>query len=170
MGGVESRLAGLGLALPGPPIPVGNYVPAARAGNLVFTSGQTARLDGVRHWVGVVGRDVTPAEARLSARDSTLNCLACVKAIAGSLDCVVRVVRVVGFVNAVEGYEDHADAMEGAGDLLVALFDERGRAACTTFGVNALPSNVSVEIELVVEVQGDEDIRSQARTQDSGCL
>ncbi len=88
---VEEKAAALNLALPEPPKPVGNYLPAARSGNLVFTSGQTARLDGVRRYVGTVGKEVTPEQAYLSARDAALNCLACVKQVVGSLDRIKQV-------------------------------------------------------------------------------
>ena len=150
---VEERLAGLNLALPEPPKPVGNYLPAARVGNLVFTSGQTARINGVRRYVGTVGKEVTPEEAYLSARDAALNCLACVKQAVGSLDRVKRVVKVLGFVNCVEGYDQQPAAINGASDLLEQLFGEAGRHARSAVGLRALPSNVSVEIELIVEVK-----------------
>jgi len=149
----EERLAGLNLALPEPPRPVGNYLPAARVGNLVFTSGQTARINGVRRYVGTVGKEVTPEEAYLSARDAALNCLACVKQAVGSLDRVKRVVKVLGFVNCVEGYDQQPAAINGASDLLERLFGEAGRHARSAVGLRALPSNVSVEIELIVEVE-----------------
>lgn len=154
MATVEQRLAALGLELPAAPVPVGNYVPAVRTGNLVFTSGQTARINGVRRYVGVIGRDVSREDGYLSARDSVLNCLACVKAVVGSLDRVVRIVKVVGFVNAVEGFVDQPAVINGASDLLAQLFGERGQHARSAVGVPALPSNVSVELELVVEVNG----------------
>ena len=150
---VEERLAGLNLALPEPPRPVGNYLPAARVGNLVFTSGQTARINGVRRYVGTVGKDVTPEEAYLSARDAALNCLACVKQAVGSLDRVKRVVKVLGFVNCVEGYDQQPAAIDGASDLLERLFGEAGRHARSAVGLRALPSNVSVELELIIEVK-----------------
>jgi enamine deaminase RidA (YjgF/YER057c/UK114 family) len=134
---VEERLAGLNLALPEPPKPVGNYLPAARAGNLVFTSGQTARINGVRRYVGTVGREVTPEEAYLSARDAALNCLACVKQAVGSLDRVKRVVKVLGFVNCVEGYDQQPAAINGASDLLEQLFGEAGRHARSAVGLRA---------------------------------
>jgi enamine deaminase RidA (YjgF/YER057c/UK114 family) len=149
---VEDKLRALGLSLPDPPRPVGNYVPAVRTGNLVQTSGQTARINGVRRYVGTVGRDVTPEQAYLSARDAALNCLACVKQAVGSLDRVRRVVKLLGFVNCVPGYPDQPAAINGASDLLVALFGEPGRHARSAIGVHALPSNVSVELELTVEV------------------
>ena len=151
---IEERLAELGLALPNPPVPVGNYTPAVRTGNLVFTSGQTARINGVRRYVGMIGRDVSMEDAYLSARDSVLNCLACVKTVVGSLDSIVRVVKVVGFVNAVEGFVEQPAVINGASDLLMTLFGERGRHARSAVGVRSLPSDVSVELELIVEVEG----------------
>ena len=149
---IEQRLSELGLALPDQPTPVGNYVPASRSGNLVFTSGQTARINGVRRYVGVVGRDVTPEDAALSARDSTLNCLACVKALVGDIDHVARIVKLMGFVNCVRGYDRLDPIMDGASHLLRHLFGERGAHVRTVVANGGLPSNVSVEIELLVEV------------------
>lgn len=150
---IEQRLTEMGLALPSPPVPVGNYIPAARTGDLVFTSGQTARLDGVRRYVGVVGRDVTAEDAYRSARDSTLNCLACVKAVAGDLDRVARIVKVMGFVNCPPGYERLDEIIDGASDLLRTLFGERGVHVRSLVANGSLPSNVSVEIELIAEVR-----------------
>ena len=150
---IEKKLAKLGLELPKPPLPVGNYLPAARAGNLVFTSGQTARINGVRRHVGVVGQEVSQADAYLSARDATLNCLACVKQAVGSLDRVKRVVKVIGFVNAGRDFDTQPAAINGASDLLVKLFGEAGRHARSAVGLSSLPSNVSIEIELIVEVR-----------------
>jgi len=149
---IEQRLSELGLALPDQPAPVGNYVPASRSGNLVFTSGQTARINGVRRYVGVVGRDVTPEDAALSARDSTLNCLACVKALVGDIDHVARIVKLMGFVNCVRGYDRLDPIIDGASHLLRHLFGERGAHVRTVVANGGLPSNVSVEIELLVEV------------------
>ena len=150
---IEKTLAAMGLELPQQPVPVGNYLPAARVGNLVFTSGQTARINGVRRYVGVVGQEVSPADAYLSARDATLNCLACVKQVVGSLDRVKRVVKVMGFVNAGREFDHQPAAINGASDLLEQLFGEAGRHARSAIGLSSLPSNVSVEIELIVEVR-----------------
>ena len=150
---IEKRLAELGLELPSPPVPVGNYLPAARVGNLVFTSGQTARIDGVRRYVGVVGQEVSEPDAYLSARDAMLNCLACVKQAAGSLDRVKRVVKVTGFVNAGRDFAAQPAAVDGASDLLEQLWGDAGRHARSAIGLSSLPSNVSVEVELIVEVR-----------------
>lgn len=150
---IEARLAGLGLSLPNPPAPVGHYTPAVRTGNLVFTSGQTARINGVRRYVGVVGREVSLEDAYLSARDSVLNCLACVKALIGDLDRVTQIVKLVGFVNAVDGFEQQPAVINGASDLLIELYGDRGRHARSAIGMKTLPSNVSVEVELIIEVR-----------------
>ena len=162
-GRVERRLAELGLELPRQPVPVGNYLPAARVGRLVFTSGQTARINGVRRYVGVVGQEVSEADAYLSARDAMLNCLACVKQAVGSLDRVKRVVKVVGFVNVGPEFRAHPTVINGASDLLQQLFGEAGRHARSAIGLCSLPSNVSVQVELVVEVGRAQRPASRAR-------
>ena len=151
--GIEDKLKELSLELPQPPKPVGNYRPARRVGNLVFTSGQTARLNGVRRFVGKVGKEVTEEEAYLSARDSVLNCLACVKSVVGSLDRVRSIVKATGFVNCVDGFQNQPAVINGASDLIEKLWGEAGAHARTAIGVNALPSNVSVELEMIFEVE-----------------
>lgn len=150
---VEEKLAALGLALPDPPQPVGNYRPAKRAGNLIFTSGQTARLNGVRRYVGKVGAGISEAEAYLSARDSTLNCLACVKGLIGDLALVDSIVKLTGYVNSVDGFTNQPAVINGASDLLEKLFGDAAPHARTAISVNALPSNVSVEVEMIVAVR-----------------
>jgi len=149
---IEERLANLGLALPKLPTPVGNYRPAKRVGSLVFTSGQTARLNGVRRFVGKVGLEVSDAEAYESARDAALNCLACAAWAAGSIEKVRQVIKVTGFVNCIDGYDRHPAVINGASDLVEKLFGDAGAHARSAIGVNALPSNVSVELEMILEV------------------
>lgn len=150
---IEEKLRALGLELPEPPKPVGNYRPAKRVGNLVFTSGQTARINGVRRYVGKVGKDVSEEEAYLSARDAALNCLACVKWVVGDLDRVRGVVKATGFVNCVDGFERQPAAINGASDMIEKLWGENGAHARSAIGVNALPYNVSVELEMIFEVE-----------------
>jgi enamine deaminase RidA (YjgF/YER057c/UK114 family) len=149
---IQEKLDSLGLGLPSVPNPVGNYRPAKRVGNLVFTSGQTARINGVRRYVGKVGHDVSDDDAYLSARDAALNCLACAGWAAGGIDRILQVVKVTGFVNCVDGYDKQPAVINGASDLIEALFGPAGAHARSAIGVNALPSNVSVELEMVVEV------------------
>jgi enamine deaminase RidA (YjgF/YER057c/UK114 family) len=150
---IEAKLSALGLALPDVPKPVANYRPAKRVGSLVFTSGQTARINGVRRFVGKVGVDVSEEEAYLSARDAVLNCLACAAWAAGGMERVKSVVKVTGFVNCIDGFEKQPSVINGASDLIGQLFGDSGAHARTAIGVNALPSNVSVELEVVFEVE-----------------
>lgn len=152
---IENKLREMELELPRAPQPVGNYRPARRVGNLVFTSGQTARLNGVRRYVGKVGKDISEEDAYCSARDAALNCLACVKSVVGDLDRVVSVVKATGFVNCVDGFERQPAVINGASDLIEKLWGDAGAHARSAIGVNALPSNVSVELELIVEVSSD---------------
>lgn len=150
---IAAKLKELGLELPEVPKPVGNYRPAKRVGNLVFTSGQTARINGVRRYVGKVGVQVSDEEAYLSARDAALNCIACAAWAAGGLDRLKQVVKVLGFVNCVDGYEKQPQVINGCSDLIEKLFGEAGAHARSAIGVNALPSNVSVELEMIFEVE-----------------
>lgn len=150
---IQEKLDSLGLKLPSVPNPVGNYRPAKRVGALVFTSGQTARINGVRRFVGKVGRDVSDEDAYQSARDAALNCLACAAWAAGGVNHILQVVKVTGFVNCVDGYEKQPAVVNGASDLIEALFGPAGAHARSAIGVNALPSNVSVELEVVFEVE-----------------
>jgi enamine deaminase RidA (YjgF/YER057c/UK114 family) len=149
---IEEKLRELGLELPQTPTPVGNYRPAKRVGNLVFTSGQTARLNGVRRYVGKVGRDVSDEDAYLSARDAALNCIACAASVGGGVESIRDVVKVTGFVNCIDGYERQPAVINGASDLLVKLFGPDAAHARSALGVHALPSNVSVELEVIFEV------------------
>jgi enamine deaminase RidA (YjgF/YER057c/UK114 family) len=149
---ITARLAELGLQLPDVPKPVANYRPAKRVGALVFTSGQTARINGVRRYVGKVGVDVSDEDAYRSARDAALNCLASAGWAVGGLDRLQGVVKVTGFVNCIDGYDKQPAVINGASDLLAQLFGDGGPHARSAIGVNALPSNVSVELEIVFEV------------------
>ncbi len=150
---VEEKLKEMGLELPNTPKPTGNYVPAVKTGSLVFTSGQTARINGVRRYVGRVGLDINAEDAYLSARDSCLNCLACLKAVVGDLDKVKRIVKVVGFINVEKGYLELPAIINGASDLLCELFGDNGKPARSAVGMTELPFNVSVELEMIAEVE-----------------
>ena len=150
---IQKKLHDLGLALPNVPQPVANYRPAKRVGNLVFTSGQTARINGIRRYVGKVGIDVSEEEAYLSARDAALNCLACAAWAAGGLERIRQVIKVTGWVNCVDGFERQPAVINGASDLIEKLFGELGAHARTAVGTNSLPSNVSVEVEMLFEVE-----------------
>jgi enamine deaminase RidA (YjgF/YER057c/UK114 family) len=149
----EERLAALGLALPEIPAAIANYVPAVRSGNLVFLAGQIARGPDGKFLAGKVGRDLTEAEGAAAARTCALQLLAVLKAEVGELSRVQRIVRVGGFVNCTEDFTAQPKVVNGASDLLVAVFGDAGRHARAAVGVNALPAGAPVEIELIAEVR-----------------
>ncbi len=145
------RLAELGFDLPAVARPVGAYAPAVRGGGLVFTSGQVPVVDGRIAVTGRVGAEVTPEQAREQARVCALNALAAVADLAGGLDRVRRVVKVVGFVASAPEFTGQAGVVDGASELLGAVFGEAGRHARSAVGVAALPLGAPVEVELTVE-------------------
>jgi enamine deaminase RidA (YjgF/YER057c/UK114 family) len=151
--GVEGRLRSLGYELPPVPRPAGSYVPATRAGSLLFTAGQVPLKEGLQY-TGKVGQDISVEDAKEAARLCTLNALAAVKAEAGSLENVGRVVKVTGYIASVAGFNDQPQVMNGASDLIGELFGEKGLHARTAVGVAELPMNAPVEVEIIVELAG----------------
>jgi enamine deaminase RidA (YjgF/YER057c/UK114 family) len=151
--GVEGRLRSLGYELPPVPRPAGSYVPATRAGSLLFTAGQIPLKEGLPY-TGKVGQDISVEDAKEAARLCTLNALAAVKAEAGSLENVGRVVKVTGYIASVAGFNDQPQVMNGASDLIGELFGEKGLHARTAVGVAELPMNAPVEVEIIVELAG----------------
>lgn len=148
----EARLAALGLTLPAPPKPVANYVEVTRAGNLLFLAGHGPCDFTAPGATGKVGRDLTVEQGAAAARLTALCLLSTLKAELGELSRVKRVVKVLGMVNATDDFTQHPRVINGASDLLVAVFGERGRHARSAVGVASLPLNLAVEIEIVVEV------------------
>lgn len=152
--GPEERLAALGLTLPAVVPPVAAYVPSVRTGSLVFVSGQLPMVDGVLAGTGQVGAEVTPEVAQMMAQHCALNALAVVKTEIGDLALVTRVVKVVGFVASAPGFSGQPQVVNGASELLLAVFGDAGRHARSAVGVVSLPRNSPVEVELIVEVAG----------------
>ena len=150
----SERLAELGITLPPVVPPLAAYVPAVRAGSLVFTSGQLPMVDGALPRTGKVGGEVSPSDAASDARAAALNALAAVHALVG-IDAVVRVVKVVGYVASVPTFTGQPAVVNGASELLGEIFGTGGAHARSAVGVAALPLDVPVEIELVVEVSGE---------------
>jgi enamine deaminase RidA (YjgF/YER057c/UK114 family) len=147
----SAALRGLGLVLPAVATPAGAYLPARRAGALVFTAGQLPLVDGALPATGKVGAEVDPATAHDLARLCALNALAAVDALVG-LDAVAGVVKVVGFVASAPGFTGQPGVLNGASELLGAVFGDAGRHARSAVGVAELPLNAPVEVELVVEL------------------
>jgi enamine deaminase RidA (YjgF/YER057c/UK114 family) len=152
MESVEKRLETLGIRLPPAPKALGSYVPAARTGNLVYIAGQLPIREGQLVHKGKVGRDLDVDKAQDAARICFVNAMAALSYAGVSLDKVTRVVRLGGFVNCPDGFTDQPKVINGASDLCVAVFGEAGRHARAAVGVNALPLDAPVEIEVLFEV------------------
>lgn len=148
----ERRLAELGLTLPPAPRPVAAYVPAKRAGNLLYVSGQIPLRDGSLIATGVVPREVSADLARACARQCVLNGLAVAKEALGSLSAVRQVVRVGCFIACEPGFRAQPQIANGASELLVELFGEAGRHARAAVGSIDLPLGAPVEVEFLFEV------------------
>jgi len=146
----EEHAKSIGVTIPQPATPVGAYVPAVRDGRLLFTAGQGPLKEGIPVFRGKVGQDLTVEQGYEAARLATLNCLAAAKSVLGTLDQIERVVKVNGYVNSAPVFTDQAKVMNGASDLLGQIFGEKGRHARTSVGVNELPMNIAVEVELVL--------------------
>ena len=153
-GRIEARLKELGIELPEPAVPLANYIPYSRVGNLVVISGQVPLQDGRVAYAGKVGLTLSPDDGRAAARLCFVNLLAQLKAACdGDLDRVRRVVRLGGFIAAPPEFTGHAAVMNGASDLAVELFGEAGKHARTTVGVPSLPSDAAVEVEGMFELE-----------------
>lgn len=154
---IEQKLEQMGLSLGDTSSPggtgVGNFVPAVQVGNLVFVSGSTGASNYTAR--GRVGQEVSVEAGYEAAKYAIVGGLASVKRVIGDLDRVERIVKLLGFVNAPEGFGDSPKVINGASDLLIALYGENGRHARSAIGVAALPANAPVEIEMIVQVKAD---------------
>jgi enamine deaminase RidA (YjgF/YER057c/UK114 family) len=148
----EERIADLGLTLPEVAAPVAAYVPAVRSGLVVYTSGQLPFVDGQLVATGKVGAEVDPEQAKQLAQVCALNALAAVRSVTGSLSAVARVVKVVGFVASAPDFTGQPGVVNGASELLGAVFGNAGKHARSAVGVAVLPLDAPVEVELIVEV------------------
>jgi enamine deaminase RidA (YjgF/YER057c/UK114 family) len=151
----HERLAELGLELPPVVPPVAAYVPAVRANDLVWTSGQLPVVEGRMEVTGKVGALVSPEQAKDLARTCALNALAAIDALVG-LDAVVRVVKVVGFVASAPDFTGQPGVVNGASELLGQVLGDAGQHARSAVGVASLPLDAPVEVELVVQVRADD--------------
>jgi enamine deaminase RidA (YjgF/YER057c/UK114 family) len=151
-GAVEKRLSELGIALTKPAAPVANYVPFVRTGKLLMVSGQICLESGKLVATGQLGGGVSIEDGQKAARACAINLLAQVKVALGDLDNVSRVVRLGGFVNSAPGFLEGPKVMNGASELMVEVFGDKGRHARTTVGVSALPQNAAIEVEGLFEV------------------
>ena len=152
-GTVEQKLSELGITLHEPNPPLANYVGFVRTGNLLFVSGQVCNTpDGKLIAKGKLGSGVTIEQGVAAARGCAINLLAQVKMALGDLDKVARVVRLGGFVNSTPDFFDGPKVLNGASDLMVEVFGDKGRHARSTVGVAQLPADAAVEVEAMFEI------------------
>ncbi len=146
---IEKRLLEMSLELPEPNITVGLYVPAVVVGNLIFSSGQIPVIGGVLQYKGRLGDEIDIEEGRQAAKLAVLNCLAGIKSILGTLEKVERVVKLKCYVASAEGFVDQPVVANGASELLINLFAEKGKHARTAIGVSEIPFGSPVEVEVI---------------------
>jgi enamine deaminase RidA (YjgF/YER057c/UK114 family) len=149
---IAENLQRLGVTLPPAPRPVGSYVPACQAGDLVFVSGVLPFQEGKILQPGKVGRDLSIEEGKTNARIAVINALAILQQELGDLSRVTRVVRLTGHVASAEGFGDQPAVINGASDFLVEVFGEKGRHARLALGAFELPLHAPIELELIVQV------------------
>ena len=151
----ESRLEELGIELPLTPAPAGAYVPATRAGNLIFTAGQLPLEAGEITVQGKVGDTVDVEEARDAARLCAMNALAAASSQTGGVAGISRIVKVTGFVASAPGFHEQPQVINGASEFLGEIFGDAGLHARSAVGVAELPMDAPVEVEIVVEARPD---------------
>lgn len=149
VGRVEEKLSSLGEVLPEPKKAVANYLACKQAGNMLYVSGRVSPMRGE------VGSDLTVVEAQTAAKDALLDILAIVKKEIGDLDKIVGVEKMLGFVRSASSFTEQPKVIDGASDLLVAIFGEDGRHARTATGVAQLPFGAAVQLEMILRLAQD---------------
>jgi len=157
MGNIEKKLQEMGLDISNAPKPAASYIPAVQTGNLVYTAGQASKKDGILVYKGKLGKDLTVEEGYEAAKISIINCLAVLKGHLGSLDRIKKVVKLLGFVASTSEFDQQPYVINGASDLLIKIFGEKGKHARSAIGTNILPFGTPVEIEMIVEVEQEEE-------------
>jgi len=145
----EDKLKEMGITLPVAPKPLAAYVPAVLSDKYIYTSGQIPIVDGELRYKGKVGSELTEAQGYEAAKICAINCLSAVKELVGSLDNIERIVKVNGFVNSAPGFVSQPKASE----LFSRVFGEAGRHARAAVGVNELPMNAAVEVEIIAKIK-----------------
>lgn len=149
---IEEKLNKLGFKIPPAPKPLAAYIPATKVANFVFTSGQVPVADGEIIYTGKVGKDLTEDDARKAAELCLINCLSAVKSVIGNLDNIKRIVKLTVFVNSANDFTAQPKIANGASELLEKIFGEIGKHVRSAVGVNELPLNSAVEIEMIALV------------------
>ncbi len=150
---IEERLKSLGISLPSPPKPAGSYIPVVVSNSLAFVSGQIPVRDGKVVFSGKVPTKQPLEEAQKAAKLCAINALAQLKAELGNLDKIKKIVKLSGFVNSDPDFSEHPKVINTASDFLHELFGEKGKHSRIAIGVNSLPLDSTVELDLLVEIQ-----------------
>jgi enamine deaminase RidA (YjgF/YER057c/UK114 family) len=150
---IEAKIIELGYTLPEPAKPLAAYIPAIKIDKLVYTAGQLPSVNGLLQYKGKVGFNVSEEDARKAAVLSLLNCLAVIKSVCGSLDQIEQVVKVTVFVNSADGFINQPKVANGASELLINIFGDAGKHVRSAVGVNELPMDAALEIEMVVKLK-----------------
>ncbi|WP_149274273.1 RidA family protein [Pareuzebyella sediminis] len=148
----EAKIEALGIKLSPPSAPVANYVNAVRVGNMIFLSGKGPLKDDGENITGKLGAELTIEQGYEAARVTGINQLSVLKAELGNLNKVKRVVKVLGMVNSTPDFTEQPKVVNGYSDLMVEVFGDRGKHARAAVGMGALPSNIAIEVEMIVEV------------------
>ena len=155
MGNIEQKLVELGITLSPISKPVAEYVPTKRVGNVVYTSGADCRVNGVLLYTGKLGKELTVEQGQEAARQVIINLLSVLQDQIGGLGKVKQIVKMLAFVNSTDDFVEQPYVINGASELLVAVFGEAGRHARSAIGTNTLPFDTPVEIELIVELHAE---------------
>lgn len=150
---IEEKIKQLGFELPEVAKPLAAYIPAKKVGNLVMTSGQVPIVKGEMKYSGKVGSDLSEEDGQKAAEICALNCLAAIKSVLGSLDHIEEVVKLTVFVNSANDFTAQPKVANGASELIGKIFGDKGLHVRSAVGVNQLPLNAAVEIEMIVRVQ-----------------
>ncbi|MBK7981619.1 MAG: RidA family protein [Ignavibacteriae bacterium] len=149
---IEEKLKKLNIKIPVAPKPLASYIPVTRVGNLVFTAGQIPLENGTLKYKGKIGKEIDLETGKEAAKLCAINCLSVIKSEIDDLDKIKKIVKVTVFVNSVDGFTDQPKVANGASDLLVELFEEKGKHVRSAVGVNELPIDASVEVEMIAEI------------------
>jgi len=149
---IEDKIKELGYELPEVPKPLAAYVPSVLVNGFVYTAGQGTIVKGEIKYRGTVGKDLTEEEGKKAAEICALNCLAAVKSVIGNLDKVEQIVKLTVFVNSAEGFYNQPEVANGASELIGKIFGKKGAHARSAVGVNTLPRNIAVEVEMIAKI------------------
>ena len=150
---IEAKIKELGYTLPEPAKPLAAYIPAIKIDKFVYTAGQLPSTNGQLRYKGKVGFNISEEDGQKAAVISLLNCLAVIKSVCGDLDQIEQVIKLTVFVNSADGFINQPMVANGASELLIKIFGDAGKHVRSAVGVNELPVDAPLEIEMVVKLK-----------------